>query len=239
VSGWGPRRRVWTRAEAAPAESGGWTVLLDGRPLRTPGRAAFAAPSRAVAEAAAAEWDAQGETVDPRTMPVTRAVNTACDRVAPQIDAVRAEIAGYGASDLLCYRAPHPQALADRQAAAWDPWLDWAASRHGAPLVRGAGVAPVAQPAGSLARLAAALDALDPLALTALHELVALSGSLVLGLAVFEGALDPEAGWSASRVDEDWQTGQWGEDAEAADAAARRRADFLTAARLAATLRGG
>ncbi len=238
MSGWGPRKRIWTAAEAVPCAEG-WTVALDGRPLRTPGRSVFHAPHRAVAEAAAAEWAAQGETVDPRSMPFTRALNTACDRVIPQIAAVRAEIAGYGASDLLCYRAPHPRALADRQAAAWDPWLSWAADRHGAPLRCGAGVTPVAQPPESLARLAAAVEALDAFALTALHELTALAGSLVLGLAVREGALDPEAGWAASRVDEHWQAEHWGEDEEAAEAAARRRADFLQAARLSALLREG
>jgi chaperone required for assembly of F1-ATPase len=239
VSGWGPRKRVWSAAEAAPTGEGLWTVLLDGKGLRTPGRAAFAAPVRAVAEAAAAEWAAQGEAVDPRSMPVTRAVNTACDRVAPQIAAVRDEIAGYGGSDLLCYRAPHPRALAERQTAAWDPWLAWAERRCGARLLRGTGVTHVAQPQESLARLAAALAPLDAWSLTALHELVALSGSLVLGLAAFEGALDAEAAWAASRVDEDWQIEQWGEDAEAAEAAARRRADFAQAARLAAMLRSG
>jgi chaperone required for assembly of F1-ATPase len=239
MSGWGPRKRVWAAAAAAPAGDGLWTVLLDGRPLRTPGRAAFAAPCRAVAEAAAAEWAAQGETVDPRAMPVTRAVNTALDRVAPQIDAVRAELAGYGGSDLLCYRAAHPRPLAERQAAAWDPWLGWAERRHGARLACGTGVAHVAQPPESLARLAAALAPLDAWRLTALHELVALSGSLVLGLAAFEGALAAEAAWAASRVDEDWQAGQWGEDEEAAAAAAMKRADFLQAARLAGMLQAG
>ncbi len=231
-----PRRRVWTRAEARPAGAG-WTVALDGRTIRTPAGRAFAGPTRAVAEAAAAEWAAQGEAVDPAAMPVTRALNTAIDRIAPHLDAVRAEVAGYGGSDLLCYRAPHPQALAERQAAAWDPWLAWARTRFGAPLVCAAGVMHVAQPAESLARLGAAVAARDAFALAALHDLTALSGSLVLALAVEEGALGWETAWETSRVDEAWQIEQWGEDAEPAAAAARKRADFAAAARLAALLK--
>jgi chaperone required for assembly of F1-ATPase len=232
----GPKRRFWRAAAAAPLEAS-WTVLLDGRPVRTPAGAPFAAPRRVVAEAAAAEWDAQGETVDPTAMPVTRAVNTAIDRIAPQIDGVRREIAGYGGTDLLCYRAPHPQALAERQAAAWDPWLGWARDRLGAPLICGAGVMHVAQPPESLARLADAVAARDALALAALHDLTALSGSLILALAVSDGALGWEAAWETSRVDETWQIEQWGEDAEAAETAARKQTDFAAAARLSALLR--
>jgi chaperone required for assembly of F1-ATPase len=231
-----PRRRFW-RAAAARPEGAGWTVALDDRPIRTPAGAALSAPTRAVAEAAAAEWDAQGETVEPAAMPVTRALNTAIDRIAPQIEAVRAEIAGYGGSDLLCYRAPHPEALAARQAEAWDPWLAWARARFGAPLLCAAGVMHVAQPAESLARLRAEVAARDALALAALHDLTALSGSLILALAVDEGALGWEAAWAASRVDEIWQIEQWGEDAEAAETAARKRADFAAAARLSELLK--
>jgi chaperone required for assembly of F1-ATPase len=238
VTGWGRDRRFWRAVSVASAE-GGFAVLLDDRRCRTPGGAALTAPTRAAAEAAAAEWAAQGERVDPRSMPFTRALATAVDRVAPAREAVIDEIAGYGASDLLCYRAPHPAALAARQAAAWDPPLAWARARYGAALTVVAGVAPVAQPRASLAALRAAVAARDAFGLTALAELVALGGSLVLGLAVVEGALAPAAAWSASRVDEDWQVEQWGEDAEAADAAARRRAAFEAAAAFAASLAAG
>jgi chaperone required for assembly of F1-ATPase len=236
VSGWGPKKRFWTAAAVAEAPDG-WAVTLDGRAVSTPARAPFRAPTRALAEAVAAEWAAQGEAVDPRSMPLTRALNSAIDRVAPQIEAVRAEIAGYAETDLLCYRAPHPQALAERQAAAWDPLLAWARARCGAGLVCAAGVMHVAQPPEAVARLTALVAARDAWALTALSDLVALSGSLVIGLMVEEGALDAESGWAASRIDETWQSEQWGEDAEAAAAAALKRADFLAAARLAALLR--
>jgi chaperone required for assembly of F1-ATPase len=236
VTGWTSRKRFWTEA-AVTALDDGWGVTLDGRPLRTPARALLTAPTRAAAEACAAEWSAQPETYDPATMPVTRALNSAVDRVAPQFAAVAAEVAAYGGTDLLCYRAPAPQELADRQAEAWDPWLDWARTRHGAPLVCVAGVIHTPQPPESLSRLAAAVAPLDSWRLTALHELTALSGSLILGLAVEEGALDAEKAWKISRLDEDWQIAQWGEDAEAAETAARKAADFAAAARLAALLR--
>jgi chaperone required for assembly of F1-ATPase len=237
VSGWGRQRRFW-RTVSVVEDAAGYAVALDARRCRTPAGAPLVAPSRAAAEAAAAEWAAQGERVDPRAMPVTRALATAIDRVAPAREAVVAEIAAYGGTDLLCYRAPRPAALAARQAAAWDPPLAWARARYGAALVVATGVVHVAQPAESLDRLRAAVAARGVFALTALAELVALGGSLVLGLAVAEGALAPDAAWVASRVDEDWQAEQWGEDAEAADAAARRRAAFADAAAFSAMVAG-
>ena len=237
----GPARRVWTAVTTEPREAG-FAVLLDGRPLHTPTRAELHLPCRAVAEAVAAEWASQGETVDPETLPLTRLANTAQDRVAGAEAAVLDEIAGYGASDLLCYRAPHPEALVRRQAEAWDVWLDWARARHGASLVCAAGVMHVVQPPDSVARLRDALEAqataLGPLGLVALAELVSLSGSLVLGLAVAEGVSTAETAWAASRVDELFQIEQWGEDAEAASATARREAAFRRAAWLCAALRG-
>ncbi len=237
MSEWAAPPRFWTRATPVQTAEG-WAVLLDDRPVRTPARRPLVTPHARVAQACAAEWHAQGARVDPATMPVTRALNSAIDRVAPQFAAVAADVAAYGGSDLLCYRAPGPEALAARQAAAWDPWLVWARSRYGAPLICAAGVMHVAQPADSLARLAQATAARDALSLTALHDLVALSGSLVLGLAVDEGALAAAEAWTLSRLDEAWQAEQWGEDAEAAQAAALKAAAFDEAARLAALLRG-
>lgn len=218
------------------AEAQGWRVLLDERPLLTPLKSAFLAP-RAVAEAAAAEWEAQTDLIDPLSMPVTRAVNAAIERVAPHREAVIDDIAGYGGSDLLCYRAGHPAALAVRQDAAWTPLLDWSASDLGAPLSTTVGVTPIDQPPGSIAKLRAAVAESSDIGLAALSELTALSGSLVLALAVARERLDAEAAWSASRIDEAWQIEHWGEDEEAEKAAARRRADFMAAARLAALLR--
>lgn len=237
-----PTRRVWTAVTVEP-RPGGHAVLLDGRPLHSPARRLLLLPVRAVAEAVAAEWDAQGDRVDPGTLPLTRLANTAADRVAQQGDALADDLAAYGGSDLLCYRAPHPQALAERQAAAWDGPLAWVRERHAAPLVCASGVMHVEQPPESLVRLRAAVGAVaagqGALGLVALSELVTLTGSLVLGLATAEGALDPAAAWAASRIDERWQAEQWGEDAEAAQAEAQREEAFLRAAWLSAALRAG
>lgn len=229
-AGWA-KKRFWKQVTVEPAEAG-FALHLDGRAVRTPAKAPFRAPVLAVAEAAAEEWRAQDKEIRPETMPVTRAVNSAIDRVAPQIEEIRAIISAYGGSDLLCYRAAGPEALIERQAERWNPPLDWAAEAFGARLRLGEGVMHVAQPAAAVESLAAAVSRYAPLELTALHDLVAISGSLILGLAVAEGTMTPEDAWAASRVDEDWQIELWGEDAEATAAAENKRAAFLTAARL-------
>jgi chaperone required for assembly of F1-ATPase len=232
---WTPQRRFWTRAGVRP-EAGGFAVALDARLLRTPAGATLRAPTEALATAIAGEWDALAAEIDPRRLPLTRLANSAIDRVAPQREAVAAAVTEYGGTDLVCYRAESPEALAARQAAAWDPWLLWARRSLGAPLVAVGGVMPERQPAASLAALRGAVAAEDPFGLVALHDLVALSGSLVLGLAVRRGALDPAEGWDLSRIDETWQAEQWGLDSEAERAAAASRADFLDAARFSALL---
>lgn len=224
MTGW-KARRFWTAATAGP-EGVGFTVRLDGRPVRTPAKRPMILPTRAMAEAVAAEWAAVGAEVDPLRMPVTRAANAAIDKVAVQFDEVAAMIAAYGASDLLCYRATGPQALARAQAAAWDPMLDWAERTYGARLAVTQGVVPVAQPTEAVARLATEVLACSPFQLTALHDLVALTGSLVLGLAATGAEFAPDDLWRLSRFDEDWQAAEWGEDAEAAEAAARKHEDF-------------
>ncbi|QDL90586.1 ATPase [Paroceanicella profunda] len=231
---WAPRR-FWTRAEVREAE-GGHAVTLDGRPVRTPAKAPLVLPSRALAEAIAAEWDAQEDRVDPASMPFTRLSNTSLDRVGPQHGAVVAMIAEYGGADLTCYRAVTPATLARRQAEAWDPLLDWADATFGARLTPVAGVMHLAQPTEALARLTDAVSGQDPFRLTALADLVSISGSLVLGLAVAHRHLDAGAAWPLSRVDEDWQSEQWGRDDEAEAHAALKRADFLRAERMLALL---
>jgi chaperone required for assembly of F1-ATPase len=223
-------KRFWTEVGVAQ-EAGGWRVLLDGRPLKTPAKAALDLPSAAMAEAMAEEWAAQHEVIDPRKMPVTRSANSAIDRVAPQKAEVVAMLAGYGETDLLCHRADGPDALVARQAEGWDPLLDWADETLGARLRPTTGILPAEQAPEALERLSEALDALDAFRLTAVHDLVTLSGSLVLGLAVARGRLDAETGWALSRIDEDWQIAQWGEDEEAAKAAAIKFGDFRHALR--------
>ncbi|MGG7564692.1 ATP12 family chaperone protein [Rhodovulum sp. DZ06] len=238
-------KRFWKSAAVAETDEKigdlgipGFAVELDGRRVKTPVGRTFLAPTRAMAEAAAAEWEAQEENVNPLSMPVTRAVNVALDRVIPERAAVQEIVAAYGETDLLCYRAEWPEELAGRQAAGWDPLLSWAETRHGAPLVRAAGIMHAAQPGASVAALTAAVAALDPFELTALHEFVVLSGSLVIGLAILDGAVEAETAWGLSRIDEDFQAEQWGVDEEAEALAARKRKDFLQAERFLALVRG-
>jgi len=223
-------KRFWTEATVAE-EAGGHVVLLDGRPIRTPSRALLALPTAHLASALAEEWNRQEDVLRPATMPMTRLANTALDRVAPDLDAVADIVAAYGETDLLCYRADRPEELCRRQREAWDPLLDWADERFGARLRLTAGVLPVAQSGRALASLSAVVQALSPWRLTALHELVSLTGSLVIGLAVAERARRPDEAWTLSRIDEDWQIAQWGGDSEAEAAATRRREEFLEAVR--------
>lgn len=229
MSGW-TAKRFWKQA-AVQATDGGFDIRLDGRPVKTPAKAPLVVPTRSLARAIAAEWDAQEGKVRPETMPCTRAANSAIDKVAPLRAEVIAELAGYGGSDLLCYRATGPQGLIERQSAAWDPLLDWAATTLAAPLNVTQGVMHVAQPQPSLDRLTARVAAFGAFELAAVHDLVAISGSLVLALAVTEGRLSSEAAFDTSRIDNRWQAEEWGEDEEEAEAEAHRRAAFLQAGR--------
>lgn len=235
MSGWA-RKRFWERAEVVRDE-GGFAVRLDGRAIKTPARAPLRVPTHAVAELIAGEWQAQGETIDPETMPATRAANAAIDKVRGQFDEVAALVAAYGETDLLCYRASGPPALRQRQDNAWDPLLDWSARRFGLHWVVAEGVMPVPQPAGTFDRLAAEVARLSPFELTAFHDLVAMSGSLIIGLAVTERHDTPEALWDVSRIDEMWQAEQWGADDDAQALAALRRQTFLNAANFIEALR--
>jgi chaperone required for assembly of F1-ATPase len=228
-------KRFWTRAEAVP-DAGGHAIHLDGKPVRTPAKAPLILPTPALAQAVVAEWQAQGDRIDPAAMPLTRSANSAIDKVAPAQAEVARIVASYGATDLLCYRAGSPGTLVAAQMA-WDAPLDWAKSAIGVHLRVVQGVMPVAQDPAALAILGRRVAGFPPFELTALHDLVALSGSLVLGLAVADGALAADEAWRLSRIDEDFQIAQWGEDVEAAAAAARRQGDFLHAQRFLALAR--
>lgn len=229
MSSWTPRR-FWSAATVVPAE-GGYTVHLDARPVRTPLKAPLLVPTLALAEAIAAEWEAQEKTVDPESMPFTRTANSAIDKVSTQFDAVADMLAEYGGSDLLCYRAAGPDELIALQADAWDSLLTWARESLGAPLQTTVGVMHVAQPAASLQALRLHVRALNPFQLAAFHDLVALSGSLVIALAVARRRIAADEAWNCSRIDENWQIALWGDDEEAAEVAARKRAAFLQADR--------
>ncbi len=224
-------RRFWKAAGVRP-EGEGWTVYLDERPLRTPGKQALILPTKALAEALAVEWDAQEDVINPETMPLTRAANSAIEKVGPQFEAVADMLGEYGGTDLLCYRAEGPAELVARQAAGWDPLIDWSRAHLDAPLIVTQGVIPVAQDDAALARLRARLAALDVFGLTAIHDLVTLPGSLVLGLAVIDGRLSAAEAHDLARIDEDYQSAQWGRDEDADEAAAARLVAMQVAERL-------
>jgi chaperone required for assembly of F1-ATPase len=221
-------KRFWSEAGVSEAE-GGYGVHLDGRKVRTPAKAELIVPTRAMAHAIAAEWDAQDSKIVPDTMPVTRAANAAIDKVAHQHAEVARMIADYGDSDLLCYRAESPEELAERQAEAWDPLLDWAESVLSARLHPRLGVRHDPQEVETLARLHAQVEMLDNWALTAVHDLVSLSGSLIIGFAAIHDRHPAETLWQLSRIDETWQQEQWGSDDEADAMARRKEADVLAA----------
>lgn len=201
------RKRFYERATIGE----GGAVLLDGKQVFTPARKPLAAPSRALAEAIAAEWNAQKDKIDPRGMPLTRLANAAIDAVAARGAEVAAEIEHYLGSDLLFYRAAAPEGLAARHAHHWDPVLAWARDNYGARFVLAQGVVHVAQPKEAVAAMRAQIPT-DPWPLAALSSITVLTGSALIALALAEGALDVEAAWAAAHVDEDWQMSQWGHD---------------------------
>jgi chaperone required for assembly of F1-ATPase len=223
-------KRFWTKAEAIQQDEG-WAVELDGKPMRTPGRIALGLPTRALAEAVAEEWNAVGETLDPRALPLTGLANAAIDRIAPAREAFVANLANYALGDLACYRADGPPPLVALQAERWDGLLGWARRRFDVDFRTTSGIMHVDQPPATVERLAHALTILDPHTLAGLSPLVTIGGSLVAALAVQEGALPAEEAWEAVSIDDRWQLEQWGSDSEAEVALANRRRDFLSAAR--------
>jgi chaperone required for assembly of F1-ATPase len=206
-------------------------ILLDGRPVKTPARAPLAVPTQALAEAIAEEWEAVGETIDPRAMPLTGLANAAIDRVAPGKEAFAQGLARYAEADLLCYRATGPQELVTVQQTAWDALLGWARRRYDVDFATTQGVTHVAQPPGTVERLSHAVEALDAFHLAGLAPIVTIGGSLVAALALAERAITPDQAWDAVSIDERWQIEQWGADEEAEAAIENRRRDFLGGAR--------
>ena len=224
-------KRFW-RAASVEENGAGYTILLDARPVKTPARASLRLPTCALAEAIAAEWDAQADTIDPRAMPLTGLANAAIDRVAPDPATFAGGLAQFGASDLLYYCAEHPRRLVELQAAAWDPLLDWARRRFDVDFVLGSGIMPVDQPEATVRALAHAVAAYDPFRLAALSPLVTVGGSLIVALALAEEAVARDPAWTAVTIDEQFQLDEWGSDAEAEKALAARREDFDAGARL-------
>lgn len=223
-------KRVYARA-GSRAEGDGFAVTLDGRIARTPGGNALILPNAALAAALAAEWEAQTETIDRAAMPLNALAASVLDVPRRERASALREIAGYGETDLVCHRAALPETLIARQAAVWDPLLDWLAAETGARLAAVPGVLPIAHPPGALARLRARIEEFDDFGLAALRAMTAACGSLVIALALASGRLDARAAFAASRVDEDFQTERWGEDAEARARADRLAAEIAAAAR--------
>ncbi len=222
-------KRFWQNATAEQVDAG-FAIHLDGRSVKTPAKAMLIVPNKAMADAIAVEWAEQVEEVNPEVMPFTRAANAAIDKVTHQFDEVAALIAAYGESDLLCYRANGPQELVDRQSQAWDPILDWAKDTMNVELAIGQGVMHVAQSDEAISKLNARVNKLTPFQLTAFHDLVSLTGSLVLGLAITDERINAQTAWDLSRIDESWQAEQWGQDEEATEHAQRKYNALLFAA---------
>lgn len=237
--GGGEPRRFWNTPTPSPQGGGEHTafrLLLDGKPVRTPAKNELLLPTRALADAVAAEWEAQGERIDPATMPLTRLTNSIIDGVIARQAEVRAEIVKYAGSDLLCYRAEGPEELIRRQAKVWDPVLAWVRERHGAALTIVDGIMPAPQPAAASQAIARAIEPHGPFELAAIHVMTTLMGSALLALAHAHGHLSAGAAWAAAHVDEDWQISQWGEDAEAKARRDRRWAEMQAASRLLSLL---
>lgn len=228
-------KRFWTTADVVEA-NGGWGVALDGKPLRTPARAMLDVPTLALARAIAAEWNAQGENVDPRAMPLTGLANAGIDRAAPDAAAFANSLAVFAENELLAYRADYPAPLVAHQAAHWNPWLAWARARYDIDFVLVTGIIHQPQPPATLARIAAAYRAFDAFRLAALQPVVTISGSAIIGLAVAEGAMDAAAAWAIGHLDELWQAEQWGKDPLAEAGHAERQADLDAAVAMLALL---
>lgn len=222
------QKRFW-KAAATEAMDTGWTVTLDGRSVKTPAKAPLILPTSRMAAAVAAEWDAQDDVVNPLSMPFTRSANAAIDKVAVQHTEVADMLAAYGDADLLCYRAEAPQPLVERQAAIWDPYLDWAADILGARLMPREGLMHESQDPAALAALSQRVHDMSNFELAAFHDLVSMSGSLILGFATAHDLRPVLTIWAASRLDETWQQEQWGEDEEAQEVAKIKEASFLHA----------
>jgi chaperone required for assembly of F1-ATPase len=228
------RRRFYEKVGVA-AVAGGHAVQLDGRPVHTPARRVLAAPSAALAEAIAAEWEAQRELIEPAKMPLTRLANSIIDGVADQPGPVAAEIAKYLQSDLLFYRAIGPAKLVERQGQHWDPILGWAADALGAQFVCTAGVTHIPQPQGALDAARTAIPA-EPWRLGAAHVATTLTGSALIALALARGFLSADAAWAAANVDEDWNMEQWGRDELALERREYRFAELKAAATVLALI---
>jgi chaperone required for assembly of F1-ATPase len=230
------RARFYERASVGEPVDGGFPVLLDGKPVRTPAKAQLAAPSRAIADALASEWEAQRDVIDPARMPLTRLANSIIDGVVKRPEPVAAEIEKYLGSDMVFYRVSEPQGLVALQAKHWDPVVAWARDQLGARFVLVEGVGFVAQPSEAIAAAAKAIPR-EPWRLGAVNSMTSLTGSALIALALAYGALDVNAAWAAAHVDEDWNMATWGRDEQALARRDFRFAEMQAAATVLDALR--
>jgi chaperone required for assembly of F1-ATPase len=224
-------KRFYTEVSVREEPAGGFAIFLDGRPVRTPKKLPLLVPTRALADAIAAEWAAQVERIDPASMPLSKLAITAIDGVAVSMLEVATDIVRFAGSDLLCYRAEAPAALAALQAEVWDPILGWVEAESGVRFLLAEGVVPVTQSPRALSRFGDLVAPFGAFALTCLHVMTTLTGSAFLALAAAKGRLSIEEAWAAAHIDEDWQIARWGVDMEAADRRARRHAEMQSAGR--------
>jgi chaperone required for assembly of F1-ATPase len=224
-------KRFYTAATVADRQNGSFGIELDGRAVKTPAGRALVLPWRALADAIAEEWNAQGDKILPANLPLTRLANSSVDAVAVREGEVVQDILNYAASDLLCYRAEAPAALVTEQARLWDPILDWVRAEYDAPFNIGTGVKHLEQPAASLDAVRKFISVFGPFRLAALHGMTTLTGSALIALARAKGFLNTGAAWEAAHADENWQASQWGEDFEAAERQKKRCTEFSNASR--------
>jgi chaperone required for assembly of F1-ATPase len=229
-------KRFYQDVSVAPG-NGGFRILLDGKPVKTPARGSLALPTETLALAIAEEWRTQGENIVATTMPLLRLANTVIDGVAKNRPDVIAAILRFGENDLLCYRAHQPPGLAARQREGWDPLLDWVRLRHSAHMKIAERLGHVDQTPDALAALREPLEDLDAFTLGGLHVIASITGSLVLALAVLEGFIPGATAFALSRIDETYQAEKWGEDAEAQKCAAALAHELDKAVELIAAVR--
>ncbi len=231
-------KRFYETVQVSESEDG-FEITLDGKPVKTPARRNLHLPNRALAEDVADEWRAQQGDIDAAAMGLTRLANSAIDTVRRRRHEVMVEIAAFAGSDLICYRAGGPADLVDRQMECWQPLVEWAKTRYGAALLVTTGVAPLQQKAEALAAIAAAVAEFQDFPLTALHAVTAACGSVVIALALAEERLDAQAACRAAHLDEEFQIGRWGEDAEQQKALEAVRRDIEVAGRMLRLTRPG
>jgi chaperone required for assembly of F1-ATPase len=224
------RKRFYSNAAMAETDSD-FAITLDDKPIRTPSGRKVVVPVREIAETVVAEWQDQKEFIDPLTMPMTRFANSVVDAVVDRVEAVTDDIAKYFETDLLFYRAGHPEALVAREAAHWDPILFWAADALGAHFILAEGIVHIRQPEPAIAAARAALPR-DAWSIAALHVITSVTGSALLALALLRGVADADQVWAAAHVDEDWNSEKWGVDEEVAARRAARKVDFSAATRI-------